>query len=167
MEPPELDNVRVCVVASDVFATVCSSLVTDPSTSVIIPVFVIVRTPLRPVPVVASPMPVPSTNCMLPPELDSVAVWEVALEVLAMVWSSLVIDWSGSVFVSVITFPASLIERPVEAVNVTSVDPVVFELITEVVPVPAVTVRDPSFVFNRSPVFVIMVPVTSIPVPAV
>ena len=38
IDPPEFDNVAVCVVAFDVFAIVCNSLVIDPSTSVAVTV---------------------------------------------------------------------------------------------------------------------------------
>lgn len=55
----------------------------------------------------------------------------------------------------VITLPVSEIERPVDAVNVTPVEPDVLLLMIEVVPVPAPTVRAPSFV---------MLPSTSVPV---
>lgn len=42
-------------------------------------------------------------------------------------------------------FPLSEIEIPLPALNVTSVLPDVFEEMTEVVPLPALTVRLPSF----------------------
>ena len=48
-------------------------------------------------------------------------------------------------FANVITFPLSEILSPVPAVIVTPVLPDVFELIIDVVPVPAPTVKLPSF----------------------
>ena len=55
------------------------------------------------------------------------------------------------VLVRVMVFPASDMPRPVPAVTVTPVLPLVLLLITEVVPVPAATVRLPSLVVNASP----------------
>ena len=60
-----------------------------------------------------------------------------------------------------ITFPVSLIESPVPAVSVTPVEPDVFELMIDVVPVPAPTVSEPSLLILPStsvPVIVIVVP---------
>ena len=74
--------------------------------------------------------------------------------------------WSGLLFVRVIVSPVSEMERPVPAVIVTFVEPDVLDCITDVVPVPARTVRLPSFVAERSPVLVIVVPVMEMPVPA-
>ena len=51
---------------------------------------------------------------------------------------------------SVIVFPLSEIAKIPAAVKVTSVLPDVFELIMEVVPVPAFTVSEPSFVIEPS-----------------
>ena len=53
----------------------------------------------------------------------------------------------------VILFPVSLKVIFDPAVNVTSVDPLVFELITDVVAVPAPTVNEPSFVALASASF--------------
>lgn len=64
-----------------------------------------VTTPSKPVPVVVSVIPLPSANCMLPPELESVAVCVVEVDVLATVCSSLVVEPSTSVAVTV-TAPA-------------------------------------------------------------
>ena len=58
---------------------------------------------------------------------------------------SLLIEPSTSVPVNVITLPLSEIVKIPAAVNVTPVCPEVFELIIEVVPVPAATVKLPSF----------------------
>lgn len=51
--------------------------------------------------------------------------------------------------------------------KVTAGEPVVFELIMDVEAVPAPTDNEPSFELDKSPVLLITVPVTSIPVPAV
>ena len=84
--------------------------------------------------------------------------------------------WSGSSLVNVMILPDSAIVKPVPAVIVTAVEPVVLELIKEVFPAPAPTVREPSFVTEPStsviiPVLVIVafpdVPDNDIPVPAV
>ena len=50
----------------------------------------------------------------------------------------------------VIVFPASDKETPVPASNVTAVDPLVFDWINDVVPLPAPTVNDSSFVESES-----------------
>ena len=52
--------------------------------------------------------------------------------------------------VKVIVFPDSPMDSPVLASNVTAALPEVFELITLVVPVPAVTDSAPSFVTDPS-----------------
>lgn len=59
-------------------------------------------------------------------------------------------DWSGSVFVKVITFPDSPMDKPVEAVSVTATDPAVFEVIKEVLDAPTPTVRAPSLLVEAS-----------------
>ena len=121
-------------------------------TLVTVPVAVdaIVAIPSSPVPVVVMVTPVPSTTLNDPPELESVTVWLVASDVLANVCSSFVVDPSTSVAVRVITFPASAVVRMPAAVIVTGVPPDVLELIIDVVPVPAPTVRSPSFVTSPS-----------------
>lgn len=53
------------------------------------------------------------------------------------------------------TFPVSEIERPVDALSVTPVEPEVLELMIDVVEVPAPTVSDPSL---------LTFPSTSVPV---
>ena len=65
----------------------------------------IVTIPLSPVPEVVSVIFEPSTNCKEPPELLSVAVWEVASEVLATVCNSLETEPSTSV-AEIVTVPA-------------------------------------------------------------
>ena len=81
--------------------------------------------------------------------------------------------WSGDVLVRVITLPVSEIERPVDAVNVTPVEPDVLLLMIEVVPVPAPTVSEPSLLTLPStsvPVIVIVepaVPTVLMPPPAI
>ena len=73
----------------------------------------------------------------------------------------------------VITLPVSEIERPVDAVNVTPVEPDVLLLMIEVVPVPAPTVSEPSLLTLPStsvPVIVIVepaVPTVLMPPPAI
>ena len=59
---------------------------------------------------------------------------------------SLVTLPSTSVPVNVMVLPVSEIEMIPATLNVTSVDPDVFDEITDVVPVPAFTVNDPSLV---------------------
>lgn len=67
----------------------------------------------------------------------------------------------------VMVFPTSDRVTLAPAEIVTGVDPPVFELMIEVVAVPAPTVKEPSFASDKSPVFEITVPVTLMPVPAV
>jgi hypothetical protein len=62
---------------------------------------------------------------------------------------------SGALLVKVIVLPVSAIVNPVEAAMVTPVEPEVFELIIDVVPLPAPTVRLPSL---------LTLPSTSVPV---
>ena len=64
----------------------------------------------------------------------------------------------------VITLPVSEIERPVDAVNVTPVEPEVLLLMIEVVEVPAPTVRAPSFVTLPSTSVPVMVKFGYVPV---
>jgi hypothetical protein len=73
---------------------------------------------------------------------------------------SLVTLPSTSVAVNVITLPDSEIARIPAAVNVTSVEPDVFDEITDVVPVPAPTVNDPSLVTlpSTSVAVIVMLP---------
>lgn len=65
--------------------------------------------------------------------------------------------WSGELLVSVMTLPVSLIPSPVPAVSVTAVEPDVLDWISDVVPVPAPTVRLPSLVTNPSTSVEVMV----------
>lgn len=67
----------------------------------------------------------------------------------------------------VMVLPVSVMAIFAPAAIVTGVDPPVFELMIEVEAVPAPTVKDPSFVSDKSPVLEITVPVTLMPVPAV
>ena len=81
--------------------------------------------------------------------------------------------WSGAEFARVITLPVSLIVNPLPAVRVTPVLPDVFELMIEVVPLPAPTVSEPSLLTLPStsvPVIVMVepaVPTVLIPAPAI
>ena len=72
-------------------------------TDVTVPLFVaaIVTVPALLDPPVDRLIPAPSINCTDPPELDSVTVWLVASDVLAIVCSSLVVEPSTSVLVTV------------------------------------------------------------------
>ena len=67
-----------------------------------------------------------------------------------MVNTSFVVEPSTSVAVSVIVLPLSEIAKIPAAVSVTPVCPDVLELIIEVVPVPAATVKLPSLEIDPS-----------------
>jgi hypothetical protein len=95
IEPPLLDNVVIPVVVP-LTEMVCSSLLTDPSTSVEVTVK---ASPVRDKVVI--PAPVIEND---PPELDKVTVGVDVPEV-EMVCSSLVVEPSTSVAVAVIVFP--------------------------------------------------------------
>ena len=81
--------------------------------------------------------------------------------------------WSGAEFARVITLPVSLIVKPLPAVRVMPVLPDVFELMIEVVPLPAPTVSEPSLLTLPStsvPVIVMVepaVPTVLMPPPAI
>ena len=105
-------------------------------------------------------------NVNEPPPLDKVFVYDV-VPLCPNVCNSFDVLPSISVAAIVIVFPASESAIIPDACNVIAVLPDVLEFINEVVPVPAPTVNDPSFVISKSPVFAITVPVTEIPVPAV
>jgi hypothetical protein len=73
--PPESDKSRVYEVGPAPPALkVCISLLVERS-----PVLSMVTVPSSAVPPVVNAIPVPSINCTLPPEFDSVAVWVVAV----------------------------------------------------------------------------------------
>ena len=74
----------------------------------------------------------------------------VPLPALTVRLPSFVTDPSTSVAVRVMTLPLSEIDKAPAAVSVTPVLPDVFELIIEVVPVPAATVKLPSLVTDPS-----------------
>lgn len=97
-------------------------------------VLAIVTIPSALVPVVASDMPLPSTNCTLPPELESVAVWVVASEVLATVCNSFVVLPSTSVAVMVMLPEVAEIALMPPAVIVTSVPVLLLSVAGEDVP---------------------------------
>ena len=81
------------------------------------------------------------------------------------VHASFVVEPSTSVAVSVMVLPLSEIAKIPAAVRVTSVLPDVLEEITDVVPLPAFTVKLPSFVTDPSTsvaVSVIVLPLSEI-----
>ena len=144
-----------------------------PAATVKEPSFVVLRSPLFVMVVVpavcARVMPVPDCRVKLPPLLLRVLVYDV-VPLWEYVCSSFV-ALRSPVLVRVMVLPTSEMDRPVPASRVTPVEPLVLLFITDVVPVPAPTVKEPSFVALRSPVLVrVMVLPTSEmdrPVPAV
>ena len=137
---PDVFDVIIDVVAMPAATPKIPSFVIDPSTST----DAIVTMPSNVVPVVVNVMPDPSANCTDPPDADNVTVCVVAFDVFENVCNSLETDPSTSVAVNVMTLPDSDIDNTPAAVNVTSVEPDVFDEIIDVVPLPAPTVNEPS-----------------------
>ena len=120
-----------------------TSLVVEPSTSVAVNVIVL---PLSEIAKIPAAVMVTSVEPLVFEEITDV----VPVPAFTVRLPSLLTLPSTSVAVSVITLPLSEMDSAPAAVRVTPVLPDVFELIIEVVPVPAATVNEPSLEIEPS-----------------